>query len=117
MSQDFTAPPLPTDVGGIERAGKRAGAGVLHIDPRDPDQVYALAVRLQNAPRLRLFQPTLDEIQGLARLVVLATPVFEKAVELVELSDKGEARPGCTEALKALIAITREQLDTLEKRT
>jgi hypothetical protein len=109
-----TGEALVTDVGGTERAGKTAGKLAAHIDPRDPDQVYQLALRLQNACRRTLMQPTLDEIQGLARLCVLATPVLQAAVNLVDASDSGEARPDSLKALADLMAITRAQLATME---
>jgi hypothetical protein len=114
--EDIFVSPQPTDLGGVQRAGKVAGKGARHIDPDDVEQLYRLAVRLQNAADARLLQPVAAEIKGLAWLAALATPVFILAADLVDQTDAGAACPGCSEALKALIDTTRLQLASLEVR-
>jgi hypothetical protein len=112
-----TTTALPTDVGGTERAGRHAGPGKPRpIDPADPLQVYALALRLQGAGRRNLHKPTHDELQGLARALVLTFPVFAAAILLIEETDAGDAAGSAT-ALMDLIEVARAQRATLGDAT
>lgn len=107
---------LATDLGGQLRAGKSAGAvdrtfGAGRIDVTDADQVFDLALELCTAPKRRLMQVNLPELRALAVMVVRCAPTMSRAIELVRLSDGGQARPDCEEALKKLVAVTRQNME------
>ena len=95
-------PVADTGLGETRKVFGGARAALARIDVNDPDQVFDLAVSLQQADARRMMQVTHAEIRALARFAASMGVIGSQVARIIVLHDAGAKKGEIIAALDAL---------------